>query len=423
LKGSLNRFHRSIMNKIQNYFLSLVLCLALSPSLLVAQTPTGYEIKKVVIDPGHGGKDPGAIGTGRYKTTESDIVLAIGLKLEEYLNQYYDSLEVVMTRNTDDFIELKERAHMANDCGADLFISLHCNSNSSHAPYGTETYVMGLTREKANLEVARVENSVIYLEEDYEEKYSGFDPNSPESYIGASIMQSTFLENSILFAQFVQDEFRSRVKRADRGVKQSVLYVLDYTAMPSVLIELGFISNQAEEDFLNDEMGQVYLASALYRAFKRYKIQLEGVDNSIQPSKKISVNAHDTVEVEEPTKSDSANISKDSLGVKDSIRVEKTEKGIQNQTADSLIFMVQVAASNNRIELDTANFKGLSDVQEIKTENRYRYALGSFRKFEEAMNYQKEIRKTKYPDAFIIAIYKGERISLQRAFEIMRNQS
>ena len=188
------------MNKIQNYFLSLVLCLALSPSLLVAQTPTGYEIKKVVIDPGHGGKDPGAIGTGRYKTTESDIVLAIGLKLEEYLNQYYDSLEVVMTRNTDDFIELKERAHMANDCGADLFISLHCNSNSSHAPYGTETYVMGLTREKANLEVARVENSVIYLEEDYEEKYSGFDPNSPESYIGASIMQSTFLENSILFA-------------------------------------------------------------------------------------------------------------------------------------------------------------------------------------------------------------------------------
>lgn len=411
------------MNDNRIYCLFLLLCLAWIPLWVKGQTPTGYEIKKVVIDPGHGGKDPGAIGTGRYKTTESDIVLAIGLKLQEYLNQYYDNLEVVMTRTTDDFIELKERAHMANECGADLFISLHCNSNNSHAPYGTETYVMGLSREKANLEVARVENSVIYLEDNYEEKYSGFDPNSPESYIGASIMQSTFLENSILFAQFVQDEFRDRVKRADRGVKQSVLYVLDYTAMPSVLIELGFISNRAEEDFLNDETGQVYMASALYRAFKKYKTQLEGVDNSIQPAQQKSNSAVETDQVKEAQESESNPVAQDSLKVRDSLIVEKTSVGIQNQSADSLIFMVQVAASNNKIELDSANFKGLSDVQEIKTENRYRYATGSFQKFEDAMNFQKELRKSKYPDAFIIAIYKGERISLQRAFEIMRNQS
>ena len=266
------------------YISTIVILIALLfPSLVQAQTPTGYSLKRVIIDPGHGGKDPGAIGTGRHKFTESDVALAVSLKLRDYIMEYYDSVEVIMTRDSDNFIELRQRTKVANDAKADLFISVHCNTNGNESARGTETYVIGVSKEASNLAVAKRENQVITLEDNYEEHYQGFDPNSPETMVGLTMMQQNYLDNSIMFADLVQKQFTFRVGRKNRGVKQAGYWVISYTMMPSVLIELGFISNKEEEDFLNSSKGQVYMASAIYRAFKEYKIKLEGIDTSKKP--------------------------------------------------------------------------------------------------------------------------------------------
>ena len=224
-------------------------------------------IKTVVIDAGHGGKDSGALGKF---SMEKDVVLAIALKVGEYIEKNIDNVRVIYTRKEDVFIPLHERAEIANKNNADLFISIHANGIPDPALFGTETLVLGLHRANENFEVAKRENSVILLEDDYTTRYEGFDPNSPESYIIFSLMQNIYLEQSISFAKDVQDQFRDRVKRVDRGVKQQGLLVLAQTSMPGVLVETGFITNRDEEKFLNSEEGQDYLASAIYRAFKVY---------------------------------------------------------------------------------------------------------------------------------------------------------
>lgn len=257
---------------IISFFIALLLIFT---SFISINSPQPYAVKTVVIDAGHGGNDPGCSGS---KVNEKNVALNIALKLGEYIKKNYTNVNVLYTRNTDNFVELYERANVANRNNADLFISVHCNSGARNA-YGTETYTMGLHRSEANLKVAQFENTVILLEENYKENYEGFDPNSPESYIIFSLYQNANLEKSLLLASKVEEQFETRTKRNSRGVKQAGFLVLYKTTMPSILIETGFLTNKHEEKYLSSEQGQDYIASAIYRAFKDYKTEIEAATN------------------------------------------------------------------------------------------------------------------------------------------------
>ena len=238
-----------------------------------------YHVNRVVIDAGHGGKDPGAMGA---HSREKDIALAIALKTGEYITKYLPDVEVIYTRKTDVFVELYKRAEIANDAKASLFISIHCNASKSTAASGTETYVMGLHKSAANLEVAKLENAAILNEDNFADMYDGFNPNQDEDYITLTMFQNAFLEQSTILADEIQRQFRERVKRKDRGVFQAGFLVLYRTTMPGVLIETGFISNPDDESFLMSEDGQAYIASAIFRAFKYYKEEMERSDNKAE---------------------------------------------------------------------------------------------------------------------------------------------
>jgi N-acetylmuramoyl-L-alanine amidase len=251
--------------------------LFLAITLLISSTDTlrhEFKIKTVIIDAGHGGKDPGTHGA---RLNEKDIVLKIALKLGEYIEKNYPEVKVIYTRKTDKFIELDGRAEVANKNKADLFISIHANAISNSKTYGTETWVMGLHKSEANLAVAKRENSVILKEDNYEEKYQGFD-NSTESIIMMSLIQNAYLESSVKLADKIEKQFKSKAGRNSRGVKQAGFIVLYKTSTPSVLVEVGFLTNPTEEKFLGTDSGQDLIASGIYRAFKEYKSEVESIN-------------------------------------------------------------------------------------------------------------------------------------------------
>lgn len=246
--------------------------------LLASFTPVGqknYKVRTVVIDAGHGGKDPGTHGV---ISQEKDIALDIALEVGAIIKKYLPEVEIIYTRKDNTFVELEERAAIANRAGADVFISVHCNAIGRPEVHGTETYIMGTHVNKQNLAVAQRENSVILLEDNYEEKYEGFDPNSPESYIMFSLMQNAHIENSLRLAANVENQFSERVGRHSRGVKQAGFMVLWQTTMPSILVEVGYLTNQKEERFLNDDLGKTYMASGIFRAFRDYKAEIESMN-------------------------------------------------------------------------------------------------------------------------------------------------
>lgn len=234
-----------------------------------------FKVKKIVIDAGHGGKDPGT--HGKF-TKEKNITLTVAKKFGSYIKEYLPDVEVVYTRTNDTFVELEDRAAIANKSEADVFISIHANAISKPSIYGTETYVMGLHKSEGNFEVAKRENSVILYEEGYEEKYQGFDPNSPESVILFSLTQSANLENSLNLATKVETQFGKRAGRKSRGVKQAGFWVLWRTSMPSILVEIGYLTNVNEEQELNDASVQANIASGLFRAFRDYKTEIEALN-------------------------------------------------------------------------------------------------------------------------------------------------
>lgn len=234
-----------------------------------------FKVDVVVIDAGHGGKDSGTRGK---KALEKDIALKIALKVGSYIEQNIPGVKVIYTRKNDTYVALDERANIANRNKADLFICIHANSMPGGRAIGTETYVMGLHKEESNFDVAKRENSVILMDEDYKERYEGFDPDSPESYILFALTQTAYQESSLLFAKKVEDQFRARVGRSSRGVKQAGFLVLWKTTMPSVLIETGFLSHSTEELFLAGAKGQDLIASGIYRAFKEYKSEVESIN-------------------------------------------------------------------------------------------------------------------------------------------------
>ncbi|MEO7989124.1 MAG: N-acetylmuramoyl-L-alanine amidase [Chryseolinea sp.] len=237
--------------------------------------PKDSKLNVVVIDAGHGGHDPGTKGK---LTKEKDVALKIALKVGAYIEKNIPSVKVIYTRKDDRYLALDERAAIANKAKADLFICIHVNANPNTKAYGTETYVMGHHKDEGNLDVAKRENSVILMDENYEERYEGFDPKSPESYILFSLTQSAYQESSLKLAQKIEDQFKSKIGRLSRGVKQAGFLVLWKTTMPGVYVETGFLSNTAEEKFLNSDEGQDLIASGIYRAFKDYKSEVESIN-------------------------------------------------------------------------------------------------------------------------------------------------
>ncbi|MEQ8924826.1 MAG: N-acetylmuramoyl-L-alanine amidase [Fulvivirga sp.] len=255
-----------------------IVAVLLAITLLTSSTSlrkSDFKIKTVVIDAGHGGHDPGTHG---QFSEEKDIALEVSLKVGGYIKEYLPDVNVIYTRDADKFIELEQRANIANKNNADVFISIHANAVSKNTIYGTETYVMGAHKTQGNFEVAKRENSVILYEDGYEEKYEGFDPNSPESQILFSLSQSAYIENSLYLASKIEEQFGKRAGRHSRGVKQAGFWVLWRTAMPSVLVEIGYLTNPKEEQELNSESVQGNIASGIFRAFRDYKNEIESLN-------------------------------------------------------------------------------------------------------------------------------------------------
>ncbi len=352
------------------------------------------RIRTVVIDAGHGGKDPGALGTGRYRTTEKHVALNVAVLVGGYIKESYPDVKVIYTRSEDKFVELMERSMIANRAKADLFISIHCNSNDNKAACGSETYVMGLHKTEANMKVAQKENSAILLEEGHELRYDGYDPKDPESIIALSLRQNVHLDQGLLFSSLVQKQFKERVGRQDRGVKQAGFLVISYTALPAVLIELGFLSNPAEEDFLQSSNGQDYMASGIYRAFKEYKSMMEGVGDGGTP---LVVQQERSAPIDDPA------------------------KGTEGGAGDGAVrFKVQIATSSRSVDTAPRNFNGLEGVEEQQGAGLYKYTVGAERTLEQARALQQRCRDLGYDGAFIVAFKEGERIDLQEAVKLAR---
>jgi N-acetylmuramoyl-L-alanine amidase len=370
----------------------------LTSSLLSGQQiDNTYKLKTVVIDAGHGGKDPGSPGK---HTAEKEVVLAIALKAGHYIENNFKDVKVIYTRKTDEFVPLLRRAEIANSNKADLLISIHANGAENSLVMGTETLVLGLHRAGENFEVAKKENSVIYLEDDYNTKYEGFDPNNPESYIVFSLMQNLYFEQSINLAALLQEQFRVRAQRKDRGVKQQGLLVLAQSAMPGILVETGFVTNPDEEAFLMSEDGQDYIASAIYRAFKSYKEIMESKSTYLASAGNLKITQADT-----------------SIEPGDDTVTEKPEiKPVSSRVE----FKVQIAASLKQIPSGARELKGLPGVSEYLVGKMYKYALGSCTTFQEAIAFSRQV-KERFPDAFIIAVKDNKIIPLDQALKESTN--
>ena len=351
-----------------------------------------YKIKTIVIDPGHGGKDPGAIGS---KCKEKDIVLAISLKLGKYIEEHFPDIKVIYTRKEDKFIELHKRTEIANSKKADLFISIHANSNTSKYAHGTETYIMGLHKTTQNLEVAKKENAVILKEENYQEQYEGYDPNSGIIDIINSLYQQINMKQSLSIAANIQTRFTKNTKLRDRGVKQAGFLVLYKNTMPCILIEAGFISNREEEKYLMSKNGQDTLAWSIFQAFSDYKKQFEtgitlenNTENNTQDIiKKINTNTAD-----------------------DNDKEDKHE----------VCFKIQIMASGEKIPLDSSIFKGLDKVEVFNENSMYKYVIAKKNSYVEISEIQKEIKQL-FPDAFIIDFKNGKKISVKNALKEIKN--
>lgn len=363
----------------------------------------------VVIDAGHGGKDTGAT-RGGYK--EKDINLGVVLALGQLIERNHKDVKVVYTRKSDVFVDLDKRADIANKAKANLFISVHTNSTAAKSTTvsGADTYILGLARSEENLQVAKRENSVILLEDNYKTKYEGFDPNSPESYIIFEFMTNTFMEQSLQFASFVQSDFRNVAKRVDRGVRQAGFLVLRKTSAPSVLIELGFINNQSEAQFLSTKSGQQSMATAIYSGFRKYKRDFDKKQGKlVVGSTEVEDISFDDVEEETITVKNDQNENRISqVSVSEKVR-NNTASSNKKIEKDQIEYRVQFLVSPRKLSGNSPALKGLSPVSFYKDGSVYRYTYGSTTNFNEITKIQNQVR-LKFKDAFVIRMKNGKRI-------------
>ena len=389
-------------------------------AILFFSNPAHSQKFKVTLDAGHGDHDYGAVYHGHI---EKNITLAIVLKVGKILEKN-SSIEVIYTRKTDVFIDLVERANIANRADANIFVSIHCNANPNNAADGSETYVMGMSKNASNLEAAKRENSVITLEKDYKQKYEGYDPKSPESFIGMTMMQEEYLDNSIALAGKVQAQFIQLGKKS-RGVKQAPYMVLHKAYMPRVLIETGFISNQTEGSKLDSEEGQQEIAESIANAIISYKKEYFGAsdnDTMIKPSQQIeAVKIPDSIAAKKVTVK-AAEVKKPELkpiitratseqsGAKSEPKPEAVTSGIAS-------FKVQLSASGKKVDLVPSNFNGLSNISIASEGSLYKYMYGETTNYEEAKRLLSEAKAKGYSSAFLIAFKNGKKVSVQEALK------
>lgn len=367
-----------------NKFLRFVLFLVLLTFLSFSKNDrTEFDDKFIVVlDAGHGGKDPGNLGSGfKEKDIALKIVLSIGRELEKN-----EDIKVIYTRKTDKFLELRERAKIANKADADLFVSIHCNAHHSQAN-GTETFVLGLHANNRNFEIAKKENEVIFLEENYELHYEGFDPNSPESLIGLKLIQEDYLDQSIELASYIEENFNNRLKRKTRGVKQAGFWVLHNTYMPSVLIETGFLSYKKEGTYLNSSKGQTQMSAAIKDAILLYKKNLD------------------------------QNVGEFILVGSDTNR----EPDQEEQLFKDITFKVQIAASSRKLETKPYNFKGLDGISREKSGSVFKYFYGNTSDYNKIKALQIDAKQKGFKSCFIVAYKNDERISLTEALKTPAN--
>jgi len=337
----------------------------------------------VVIDAGHGGKDPGNLGTGRYSLTEKDVTLDVSNKLAEYITDKMPDVKVILTRTDDSFPKLNSRVKIANNANADVFISIHCDAFTTENARGCGTYVMGMHKTQESLNSAMRENASIFKEENYEENYEGFDPNDPDTYIALSLRQNVFLDNSLQLGSLIQNQFRDKVGRKDRGVRQAGYYVISFTSMPSVLVELGFLTNPNEEDFLHSEDGRTYMASALFRAFRDYR------------------DIHNPLITDELT--------------------DESETEPNPQHTEGLTFRVQIASSPTELDKSDPVFRGLQNIDMYLSGGQYKYTTGMFGVAEDAHMKKRELRDQGFSGAFVAAFRDGQRVPMSRILEEIKS--
>ena len=357
---------------------------------LEAQNSMHNKLKTIVIDPGHGGKDPGTMGTKRYNKYEKDIALSVSLILGEYISKSFPEIKVVYTREKDVFLELHERTEIANSLKSDLFISIHCDGFTKSNASGASVFVMGMSKLKANLDVAMRENSAIYLEDNYKQEYDGFDPKSIESYIVFNLMQNTHLEKSLELAQEIDLEFSTKANRKSRGVKQAPFYVISRTNMPSVLVECGFLTNPKEEDFLQSDIGQDYIASAIFRAFRSYKERLENIDDLLDQETLVKARLKD--------------------------KNKEAQKKIVRTENNDVVFKVQIGTYLKSMKKNNLFIK--LNAKEELVENTFKYYVGAEYKKSSADNIKYKMINLGFNGAFVVAFYKDKRISMQEALTL-----
>ncbi len=340
----------------------------------------------VVLDAGHGGKDPGNLGTGRYSTTEKDITLDVTLRIGQYIEENLPEVEVIYTRKDDSFPGLRDRVRIANEAQADLFISIHCDAFDNAGARGAGTYVMGMHKSEESLRVAMRENASMFSEEGYERNYDGFDPNDPDTYIALSLRQNVNLDASLTLGAAIQSQFRERVGRKDRGVKQAGFYVISYTTMPSALVELGFLTNPDEEDFLRSESGKAYMASAIYRAFRDTYLAARKEDS---PTPAPPQEEAKTEEIEETPP-----------------RVEPKH---------DVWFGVQICTVGEPLKPDSPELRGRTDAKAYIRHGMHKYILGHHPTPEAAHEAKVALRADGFDGAFVVAFDGEDQIPMSQA--------
>lgn len=476
------------------YLLLISLALVLTLSFSAFRKGGANGIKIIVIDPGHGGKDPGCQGAVHK---EKEVALAVALKLGALLEENYKDIKVIYTRTSDVFVDLEERAQIANRAKADLFLSIHCNAagkavmvkdaktgkmrpklvrNSkgryvtlekpNPVPYGTETYVMGLKNEEGKMKVATRENSAIFYEDDYEKKYGGFDPESEESYIIMSNYTSAYVIQSANLAVKLQEEYATKAGRIDKGVHRQSIWVLWRTSMPSVLTEIGYLTNPLEEKFLGSTKGQDYLAKAIFRGLRRYKDELEGVkrvytdaiekQEPLKNENLLAGNAsgkkaepdEEAVAEERPDKKENKEPAPDKVIVDDDkfteVKLEKTvaDTGLKNKPSEqptaktesltgagnqatsankTIVYSVQFASSDAPMNLKQIKFASVVDPDFYEVNKVLKYTSGKFNNFKAATAHKNELREKGLTDCFVVAFQNGARISISEAIKLSGN--
>jgi N-acetylmuramoyl-L-alanine amidase len=361
------------------------------------------KVECIVIDAGHGGADPGALGK---RVKEKDINLSVALKLGKLITDNYNDVKVIYTRKSDVAVDLYKRARIANDNHADLFISIHCNASENKAANGVETFVMGLHKSEASLAVAKKENAAILLEKNYENNYEGFNPNSPEANVIFSLYTSAYLKNSTLLASYVQKNLLNYTKFIDRKVQQAGFWVLYKVAMPSILIELGFISNVDEEAIMMKEENQIIMAKCIYNAIVEYKNKIEEDTKSFIPV--------DIIEKQSPVETPAINTPMDTT--KQELVVKDSSNTI------SISYRVQFYATTDDLPIDHQKFRKLNDVKKYSENNWWKYTVGDEDSFEKAQKLLKEMKEKGYRDAFIVAFNNDSKITIDEAKRLSRKK-